>query len=146
MGLPPYFICLAFLHQALEEIPFLFSHLCPLSTSSLHGRHSADFGDRHIPPAFIVGYAYIAIILNVDDRRTIGCLHCLERLHKISIRLALDDLCSQTACIRCQVNGQRLHIYACRICRPLAIVRIDIAGAEAILAKRTAESAYALEA
>src|SRR5215471_18056981 len=82
-----------------QEIAFLCPHGCPLSTSSLHGGHLADFGDGHIPPALVVGYALVAIILNVDHRRTIGCPHCLESGHEVSIRFALDYVRTQTSCV-----------------------------------------------
>ena len=53
--------------------------------------------------------------------------------YEILIDLALDDMLPQTACIRCQIPRQGLHIVACCIGGPPALLWIDIAGTKTIL-------------
>src|SRR6266480_3860880 len=96
-----------------KKIAFLHPHSFPFFTSSLYLRTGADFSNRNIPPALVAGHALIAVVLNVDHRRTNGCPHLLERSNKIGIGLALDHVCTQATRIRRQVNGQDLHIRTC---------------------------------
>ncbi len=46
-------------------------HRCPLRPSMLYLGHFADLGNRHIPPAFIIGYTYVAVVPNIDHQRAI---------------------------------------------------------------------------
>ncbi len=46
----------------------MLAHRCPLRPSMLYLGHFADLGKRHIPPAFIIRYIYVAVVPNIDHQ------------------------------------------------------------------------------
>ena len=57
----------AIYHLLWQKITLLCSHAGPFATCYRHLLHLAHLGYWHVPPAFIIVYTLVAIILDVDD-------------------------------------------------------------------------------
>src|SRR5450759_3807864 len=68
----------------------------PLLTRGVHCWHLTDFGDRHVPPAFVARHLVHSIVLDVDDRRARPRSGCLQRSRKIGIPLSLIHISEPT--------------------------------------------------
>src|SRR5579884_3061408 len=136
---PPFFLL-------WQKITLLCSHISPFSTCFHYLIHLAYLGYRHVPPAFIIVYSFVAIIPNINDRGSLCHFYCLERCDKIIIALTFDDMRSQATSVGSQINRQGLHFRSFPIPGQHAVLWIDIACTEAFLPQRTAQSANALEA
>ena len=106
----------------LEEILLFGAHLFPVLPRFLHGGHLAHLGHRHVPPALVAGHALIAVILDVDHGRAVGCVGGFQGGDKIIVGLAAMTSAPRLRALAAKSIVQGLHRFAGRIADQDAIL------------------------